>query len=77
MLPKILQNQNIPSELHISKYFESPGYDSKQSESKVPVMLKLWGMRSTHSLPSLPYPLSPGLIAPCRVLFKGQIELNC
>ena len=27
-------------------------------------MLELWGMRSTPSLPSLPGPLSPGVVAP-------------
>ena len=28
-------------------------YDSKQSDGEVPVMLRLWGMRSTPSLPLL------------------------
>ena len=36
---------------------EYPGYNSKQSDGEVPVMLKLWGIRSTPSLPSLPGPL--------------------
>ena len=36
-------------------------------------MLKLWEMRSTPSLPSL----WPEVVAPDRVLFTGQIELNC
>ena len=27
-------------------------------------MLELWGMRSTPSLPSLPGPLCPGVVAP-------------
>ena len=36
---------------------ECPGYDTKQSNYEVPVMLKLWGMRSTLSLPWLPSPL--------------------
>ena len=36
-------------------------------------MLKLWGMQSTPSLPSLPGPLWPGVVAPD----KGPIyELN-
>ena len=34
------------------------GYDIKQSDGEVPVMLELWGMWSTPSLPSLPGPLS-------------------
>ena len=31
-----------------------PGYDIKQPEGEVPVMLKFWGMRSIPSLSSLP-----------------------
>ena len=30
---------------------EHPVYDTKQSDDKVPVMLELWGMSSTPSLP--------------------------
>ena len=33
-------------------------------------------MWSTTSLPSLPGPLWPGVVAPERVLSMGQIELN-
>ena len=40
-------------------------------------MLELWGMWSTRSLPSLPDPFWPGVVAPDRVLSMGQIELNC
>ena len=36
---------------------ECPAYDTKQFDGKDPVMLELWGMRSTPSLPSLPGPL--------------------
>ena len=36
---------------------ECPGFDTKQSDGEVPVMLELWGMRSTPSLPLLPGPL--------------------
>ena len=43
---------------------ECPGYDTKQSDGEVPVMLELWGMRSTPLLPSLPGPLWPGMVAP-------------
>ena len=43
---------------------ECPGYDAKQSDGKVPVMLELWGIRSTPLLPSLPGPLWPGVVAP-------------
>ena len=41
-----------------------PGYDTKQSDGKVPAMLELWGMQSTPLLPSLPGPLWPGVVAP-------------
>ena len=40
-------------------------------------MPEIWGMRSTPSLPSLPGPLWPGVVAPDRVLAMGKIELNC
>ena len=43
---------------------ECPGYDTKQSDGEVPAVLELWGMRSTPSLPSLPGPLWPGVVAP-------------
>ena len=56
---------------------ECPGYDIKQSDGEVPVMLVLLRMRSTPSLLSLPVPLWPGVVAPDRVLSMGQIELNC
>ena len=52
-------------------------FDTKQSDGEVPVMLKLWGMGSASSLPSLPGSLWAGGVAPDRVLFMGQIELNC
>ena len=55
---------------------ECPGYDTKQSDDEVPVMQGLWGMQSTPSLPSLPGPLWPGVVAPDRALSIGQIELN-
>ena len=56
---------------------ECPRYDTKQSHIEVRVMLELWGMWSTPSLPSLPGPLWPGVVAPDRILSMGQIELNC
>ena len=46
-------------------------YDTKQSDGEVPVMLQLWGMRSTLSLPSLPvlyFDLRPGP----KILFQGN-----
>ena len=56
---------------------DCPVYDSKQSDGEVTVMMELWGMRRTPSLPSLPGPLWLGMVAPDRVLSKDQKELNC
>ena len=50
---------------------ECPAYDTKQSDGEVPAVLELWGMRSTPSLPSLPGPLWPGVVAPDRALSMG------
>ena len=36
-----------------------------------PVMLELWGMQSTPSLPLLPGLLWPGMVAPDRALSMG------
>ena len=71
--------QNIPSaSLQRGKtpLNECPRYDTKQSDVEAPVMLELWGMLSTPSLPSLTGPLWPGVVAPDRVLSVGQIELS-
>ena len=53
-----------------------PGYDTKQSDGESPVMLELWGMRSTLLLPSLSGPLWPEMVAPVRIPSMGQIELK-
>ena len=47
------------------------GYDTKQSDGQVPVMLELWGMWSTPSLLLLPSPLWLGMVAPDRTLSMG------
>ena len=47
---------------------ECPGYDTKQSHGEVPVMVLLWGMRSTPLLPLLPGLLWPGMVAPDKAL---------
>ena len=39
-------------------------------------MLKLWGMWSITTLPSLPGSLWLGVVALDRILYMGQIELN-
>ena len=56
---------------------EFPVYDTKQSDGEVPVMLKLWGMPNTPSLPLLPGPLWLEVVAPDRVLSISQIEPKC
>ena len=56
---------------------ECSGYETRQCDGEAPLILELWGMWSTPLLPSLPGPLWPGVVAPERVLFMGQIELNC
>ena len=50
-------------------------YDTNQSDGEVPVMQELLGMQSPSSLPSLPSPLWPGVVALDRILSMGQIEL--
>ena len=55
----------------------SSGYDTKRSDGEAPVMLELWGMKSTPSLLLLPGPPWPGMVAPDRALSRGYIELNC
>ena len=64
--------QNTPTvslqRVKTTPYNQYPGYDTKQSNGEVPVMLELWGMRCTPSLLLLPGPLWPGVVAPDRVL---------
>ena len=48
-----------------------PGYDTKQSDGEVLVMLGLWGMQSTPSLLLFPAPLWPRMVAPDRALSIG------
>ena len=50
---------------------EYSGYDTKQSHGEALVMLKLWGMPSTPSLPSL-----QGVVTPEWFLFMGQVDLK-
>ena len=54
-----------------------PRYNTKQSDGEVPVMLERWGRWSTPSLPALPDPLWPRVMAPEKDISMGQIELNC
>ena len=43
---------------------ECHGYDTIQSDGEVPVMLELWRMQITPSLPSLPDPIWAEMVAP-------------
>ena len=52
-----------------SPYNECP--DIKHFDGEVPVILELWGVQSTSSLPSLPDPLWPGMVAPDSFLSMG------
>ena len=55
---------------------ECPEYDTKQSDGKVPAMLKLWGTQSTSSLPLLPGPFWPGVLAPDKDPIYGLNRTN-
>ena len=50
---------------------EYPGYDTKQSDIEVPVMVELWEMYSTLSLTSLPGQLRSGVVAPDKSPIYG------
>ena len=55
---------------------ECHGYDTKQSGGEAPVILELWGMWSTLSLPLLPSPFWPRVVAPENV-FTNYRYLIC
>ena len=59
---------DCPSAEGYNPHNECPRYDTKQSDVEIPVMLGLWGMWSTPSLPLLPGPLWPGVVASDRAL---------
>ena len=61
------EGQGYPHEHH--------EYDTKQCAGEVPVILELWEMRSTPSLPLLAGPLRSVVVASDMVLSMGQIEL--
>ena len=56
---------------------ECPRYDTIQPDGEAPVMLEFWRVWCTSLLLLLPGPLWPKVVAPDRVLYMGQIELNC
>ena len=47
-------------------------YDTQQTNGEAPVMLELWGMRSTPLLLSLSGPLSAEVVVPDTVLSMGD-----
>ena len=51
---------------------ECLGYDTKQSDGKVPVMLELWGMWITPSSPSFPSSLWPRVVKPDKSYIYGS-----
>ena len=50
---------------------------NKQSDSEAPVILELWGMRSTPSLSSLSGPLWPVVVASDRTKLRTYAKRNC
>ena len=52
-------------------------YNTNLSDGEDPVMLNLWIMPGTPSLPSLPGPLLPEVVLSDSVLSMGQIGLYC
>ena len=54
---------------------EFPVYDTKQSNGVAPVMQELWGMWSTPSLPLLPGPFWPRLVATVTIISMSLVEL--
>ena len=55
---------------------ECPGYNTKQSDGEIPVMLELWGMRGTTLPPSLPGPLRLRMGAPDKGPIYGLNRIN-
>ena len=53
---------------------KDPVSDAKQSDGEASVILELWGMQSTPSLPWFPGSFSLGVIISEKVLSIGKIE---
>ena len=56
---------------------ECPRYYTKQSDGEVPVMLGLWGIWGTPSMPLLPGPFWSGVVAPDKDPIYGLNRTNC
>ena len=50
-------------------------YMNIQSDGEAPIMMELWRMRCSLSLPLLPGPLWPGVVAPDRIFSMSVIEV--
>ena len=59
-----LYEEELTRAVEYTNCTSTPGYDTKQSDDEVPVMLEFWGMWSTPLLPPLPCPLWPRVVAP-------------
>ena len=55
---------------------EYPGYGTIKSDGETSVMQELWKIWEYPSLQLLPGPLWLGVVAPERVLIRGQTELR-
>ena len=78
-LPNRLGENCRINRLHLCRGLDTPpqqGYDTKQLDGEVPVILELWGIQSTPSLTSLSGPLWLTVVALDSVLSLVQIELN-
>ena len=62
------QTENWPSAGGKTPPNECSGYDTKQSDNEVTVMLELWGMRNTPLLSLLTSPPWPGMVEADRAL---------
>ena len=60
-----------PLQWGMSPSNECPIYGTKHSDGEVPVILELWGMQRTPSLPLLTGLLWPTMVAPDRALSMG------
>ena len=73
----LIYSTSIPSHFSCTGSWGCRMYHQLLCKGVRPVMLELWGIRSTLSLQSIPGSLWPRVVASDRVLSMGQIELNC
>ena len=77
-LPSRLGLQNTPtvSQKRGKTHSGCRGYDTKQFDGEVPVMLEFGAIQMTPSLSSLPGPHWPEMEAPVSIFSMGKIGLN-